>query len=167
MNTVKKIISGGQTGVDQAALNAAITLKLKFGGWCPPGKVCEAGKIPDYYHLKETPEERSKDAPDVPRSLRTEWNVRDSDATLVFMPPDLEGDKGTDWTIQCAIKYKRKFLIVDPDAKDAVNIIVEWLMTNKIIVLNVAGPSKNTVKGIGEKVYEVLLRTFRTIENNK
>jgi len=81
-----KIISGGQTGVDQAALITAQKIGLETGGWCPPGRVCESGTIPEYFPLKETPQERSPDAVDVPRSQRTEWNVRDSDATLIVRP---------------------------------------------------------------------------------
>src|SRR6266404_7590609 len=84
MRRLKKIISGGQTGVDQGALRAAKECRLEIGGWCPPGRVRETGTIPPEFPLKETARERSADAPDVPRSQRTEWNVRDSDATLVI-----------------------------------------------------------------------------------
>src|ERR1044072_8521121 len=93
-----KVISGGQTGVDQAALRAAEACGLEIGGWCPPGPESEDGAIPKRYPLRETPVERSRDAPDVPRSLRTEWNVRDSDAVLVLKAPSAQPlDPGSAW----------------------------------------------------------------------
>src|SRR3954468_14778275 len=84
IRTLRKVISGGQTGVDEGALRAARDCGLEIGGWCPPGRECEAGVIPLEYPLKETPSDRSPNTPDVPRSQRTEWNVRDSDGTLVI-----------------------------------------------------------------------------------
>src|SRR5262245_7420096 len=104
MAKLRKILSGGQTGVDQAALRAAQKCGLSCGGWCPPGRECETGIIPLSFPLRETPRDRSPDAPEIPRSQRTQWNVRDSDATLILQPQSLEGqDPGTDWTKQCAI----------------------------------------------------------------
>ncbi|MEO1088507.1 MAG: putative molybdenum carrier protein, partial [Acidobacteriota bacterium] len=76
------VISGGQTGVDRAALRAARRQGLEIGGWCPPGRVSEDGMIPVSLSLRETPRDRSQWAPDVPRSLRTEWNVRDAGVVL-------------------------------------------------------------------------------------
>lgn len=84
---VRKIIPGGQTGTDQAARRAATDAGLEIGGWRPPTKTCEAGHTPlDLsQHLLPTSTEKSPCAPpNVERSLRTEWNVRDSDATLIF-----------------------------------------------------------------------------------
>jgi len=83
---IRKIISGGQTGVDQAALRAAVAVGVEIGGWCPPNKECETGKIPAELPLVPTDKARSDLAPDVPRSLRTELNVRDSDATCIIYP---------------------------------------------------------------------------------
>src|SRR2546425_4775996 len=115
MRRLNKIVSGGQTGVDQAALRAAKASGLSVGGWCPPGRLSEAGVIPSEFPLQETERERSPNAPDVPRSQRTEWNVRDSDATLVITaggvspseaaPEDRPHDPGTQWAIQCAARY--------------------------------------------------------------
>jgi len=156
---VIKIISGGQAGVDQAALDAAITLNIDYGGWCPPGRICEAGKIPIHYQLKETPKERSDRAPDIPRSLRTEWNVRDADAILVLKPAHGHPDNGTAWTIQCAEHYGKPYLIMDPYKDDAAKI-TDWLIANKIKTLNVAGPGEKACPGIGIQSYKFLIRAF-------
>ena len=79
------VLSGGQVGIDRAALDAAMAAGLSCGGWCPPGRASESGPIPATYPLRETPEDRSPAAPEVPRSLRTDWNVRDADAVLVLL----------------------------------------------------------------------------------
>lgn len=156
---IQKIISGGQTGVDQAALDVAIELGIECGGWCPPGRECDEGIIVARYPLTETPVERSSSAPDIPRSLRTEWNVRDSDATLILKPNDVN-DKGTEWTIQCAINYKKPHFIIDPFKKDSIIKIKSWLKSYEIKVLNVAGHSENTCRGIGTQVYRILTKAL-------
>src|SRR4051812_7683161 len=112
MPTISRIISGGQTGVDQAALRAARERGLEIGGWCPPGRVCESGLIPEEFPLQETERERSPDAPDVARSQRTEWNVCDSDGTLVIQVAE-ESDPGTDWAMKCAARYGKPALVCD------------------------------------------------------
>src|SRR5579884_1388206 len=142
-----KVICGGQTGVDQAALRAALAAGLPIGGWCPPGRLCESGKIPSEFPLRETPEETSPQAPEIPRSLRTEWNVRDSDATLILRRltrvQQQRPDPGTAWTFECAILYGKPLLLCDPSAHDRVGarLAGDWLTTLQISVLNVAGPS--------------------------
>ena len=165
MKGLNKIISGGQTGVDQAALRVAITLKIDLGGWCPPGRICEYGKIPDHFPLEDTPIERSELAPDIPRSLRTEWNVRDSDATLILKPSKLQENKGIDWTLQCIDIYRKNSLVIDPYEDDALRKLKKWLNRYKIRVLNVAGPSESTVPGIGLKSYNLLLAALRSPDN--
>jgi hypothetical protein len=154
-----KIISGGQTGVDQAALRAAETLGLERGGWCPPGRACEDGTIPERFPLVETPTDRSHLAPQIPRSMRTALNVRDSDATLLIVPAG-HADAGTECTRTCANSLFRPLLKIDPHQPDAAAVIIDWLASNRPRVLNVAGPSEASVPGIGAATYELLMRVL-------
>lgn len=156
MGRVTAILAGGQTGVDQAALRAARELGLSIGGWCPPGRACEDGAIPPELPLRETPRERSPRAPDVPRSLRTEWNVRDAAATLVLRPPAAGADAGTDWTVRCARRLGRPLLDCDPFDPQAPRRIEDWMGGLPDGALCVAGPSEGTCPGIGEAVRALL-----------
>src|SRR4030095_3983538 len=158
--SIKNIISGGQTGVDQAALDVAINLGIECGGWCPPGRLCENGLIPSVYPLKETPSEKSNAAPDVNRSLRTEWNVRDADAVLVLLPNNIKTEKGSEWTIQCAVNYGKPISITDPFAAMASAEIQRLLESISISILNIAGPSEGSCAGINEQTKKLLLATF-------
>ncbi|MEY2547993.1 MAG: hypothetical protein QOD64_575 [Verrucomicrobiota bacterium] len=161
MRTLTKVISGGQTGVDQAALRAARDCGLEIGGWCPPGRVCEAGVIPAEFPLRVTEQERSPDALHVPRSQRTEWNVRDSDGTLVIQSANASRDAGTEWAWKCAARYGKPLLNCDVDDPDEANKIREWLTAFAIETLSVGGPSESTAPGIGGKAYALLVRLFR------
>lgn len=162
MATLTKILSGGQTGVDQAALRAAQACGLAVGGWCPPGRGCETGVIPAEWPLQETTQERSPDAPDVPRSQRSEWNVRDSDATVILRPALQElADPGTDWAERCAVRYGRPLLVCDPGDPGSADRIEQWLADRPIRTLNVAGPSERTAPGIERVAYGLLVEVFR------
>lgn len=162
-----KIISGGQTGVDQAALRAGKSAGFELGGWSPPGRQCETGRIPADFPLKETPEEKSPKAPDIARSLRTEWNVRDSDATLILRrltPLKQAGsDPGTTWTFECAILYGKPLLLCDPNDPDGAKakMVRQWLETLAVRVLNVAGPAESAQAGIGKLAEKFLLKVFK------
>ncbi|HEX8897814.1 MAG TPA: putative molybdenum carrier protein [Chthoniobacterales bacterium] len=162
MSALRKVISGGQTGVDQAALWAAKDCGLEIGGWCPPGRENEKGVIPNEFPRKETPRDRSPDAPHVPRSQRTEWNVRDSDGTLVIRSAAKE-DPGTKWTIACAARYKRPALVCNVADSKAKEKILEWLKAYPICTLNVAGPSESVASGIGERVHALLTEVFKNL----
>lgn len=161
VGVLRKVISGGQTGVDQAALRAAQACGIATGGWCPPGRACEAGVIPADLPLVETPEDRSPNAPHIPRSLRTEWNVRDSEATLVLRRAfEGEPDPGTVWSIQCVERFGRHVHVCDPAEQGASSIVLAWLASRSIQVLNVAGPSEALQPGIGVEVEAVLRLVF-------
>lgn len=154
---LEKIVSGGQTGVDQGALKAALESGLECGGWCPPDRQSERGPIPGVYRLQATARERSPRNPDVARSERTEWNVFCSDATIILRPSDwTKEDDGTKCTQQCAIKYERRWKLFDPFEADCVLKITEWLDENSPVWLNVAGPSESNCRGIEEQTCRVL-----------
>ena len=166
MSQIQKIISGGQTGVDQAALRAAIALGIPVDGWCPPGHICEDGIIPKEFPLKETPFERSEDAPDIPRSLRTEWNVRDSDGILILTKSIASLDPGTNFAKQCCLHYNNPYMIEDPSDPLSLARAREWIEANSIAVLNVAGPSEKIEPGIGQLVYFFLIQLLSYATSN-
>jgi hypothetical protein len=155
-----KIISGGQTGVDRGALLAAKEMGITIGGWCPPKREAEDGKIPLEFALKETPYGCSEKARHVPRSLRTEWNVRDADATLILLPNVEEIDSGTQWTIDCCSRMNKAYLICDPFENQAVDTIRTWTNEHVPVVLNVAGPSESNAPGIQDATKELLKLIF-------
>lgn len=160
MHIPKQIISGGQTGVDRGALLAARELGISIGGWCPPNREAEDGKIPMEFDLKESPYERSSAASHVARSLRTEWNVRDADVTLILMPHRQCLDSGTQWTIDCCAAMNKVYLICDPYAKESKHDIQNWLKKHRPFILNVAGPSEFNAPGIQDTVKTLLQNLF-------
>jgi hypothetical protein len=135
------IVSGGQAGVDRGALDAAIAAGLAHGGWCPRGRRGEDGVIPAKYRLAETPFSRY--------AVRTAWNVRDSDATLVLASGQPAG--GTKLTVAFARRFGRSCLIVDLDGDADAEAVAEWIGERGVGVLNVAGPRESETPGIGEK----------------
>ncbi len=143
-------MSGGQTGVDRAALDAALDRALPCGGWCPRGRRAEDGVIPDRYPLQETP---SSDY-----SERTEWNVRDSDATLVLTwgPPT----GGTAYTIERAVDLGRPLLVVDLSAAAGPDPVRAWLRGEDVRVLDVAGPRESGCPGIHAQARRFLEQVF-------
>jgi hypothetical protein len=171
IRALRKVISGGQTGVDQAALRAARDSGLEIGGWCPPGRQCETGAIPSEFPMKETDQERSPNAPDVPRSQRTEWNVRDSDGTLVIQSTGASNseaateDAGTKWTMKCAARYKRPLLVCEVDDPNAKEKIRQWLAANATRTLNIAGPRESIAPGIADRAYLLLRPVFEKMES--
>ena len=132
--SVTKIVSGGQTGADRAALDVAMGLGLEVGGWVPKGRLAEDGPIPGHYpDLVET------DSTDP--AVRTAWNVRDSDATLIVSHGRLSG--GSRLTLEEATRRGRPVLHLDLhelDAASATARLRAWLAGGNPRVLNVAGP---------------------------
>ena len=142
-----KIISGGQTGVDRAALDVAIALDIAHGGWSPAGRQAEDGPIDPSYRLAETP---SADP-----AQRTQWNVRDADATLIltFGPPT----GGTALTQRLALESGKPLLVLDlAPAPDAAHAIAAWLAAAPVACLNIAGPRASEAEGIYERAHDVL-----------
>jgi hypothetical protein len=131
ISPVKKIVSGGQTGVDRAALDFAIENGILHGGWCPKGRRAEDGKIPAAYDLKETASGGYGE--------RTGKNVEDSDGTLVIYTGKLSG--GTLLTAAlCRKRGKPLFLLNTEDAGKGVKAeFLRWIEENEIETLNVAG----------------------------
>ncbi len=138
MERVKKIVSGGQSGVDRAALDIALSLGIPCGGWCPRGRSAEDGRIEDRYPLTETPSGET--------AQRTEWNVRDSCGTLVLTRGVPSG--GTALTIRYARGLGRPYLVVDLAEGGYPGRVRSWIRRNRIEVLNVAGPRESKSPGI-------------------
>ena len=131
-----KIISGGQTGVDRAALDVALRHRFKCGGWCPAERLDEFGKIPDHYPVQELKSGGF--------SERTLQNVKDSDGTVVIYPGELRG--GTEQTIRFCADLKRPHRLIDASKlslERASELIADFVCENKIGILNVAGPRQS------------------------
>lgn len=184
--SISKIISGGQTGVDRAALDVAIFLKIPHGGWCPRGRRSEDGQIPMTYQLTETSSPQY--------TQRTRKNVLDSDGTLILYRHSL--GRGTGLTVSLAKRLHRPFLMVDLGkskgrqcASDAqkqavfeqcedelqdvtaattwqvrtVLQIHRWIVQEQIEILNVAGPRESSAPGIAEEVHSLLLSVLAEV----
>jgi len=149
---VQRIVSGGQSGVDRAALDVALRLDLPCGGWCPAGRRAEDGPLPRKYPLEETP---SKEYPQ-----RTRWNVRDSDATLLLHAGTL--GTGSEFTARLAREMDRSLLEINlaRRAPAAAAKVREWIERNGIAVLNVAGPRESTAPGIYALAVDFLKTVF-------
>ncbi|MHC4177623.1 MAG: putative molybdenum carrier protein [Planctomycetota bacterium] len=145
-----KIISGGQTGVDRGALDAAIALGIPHGGWCPLGRLAEDGRIPDRYELRET------ESPEY--SVRTERNVIDSDATLILCRGRPSG--GTELTLRLAERHGRPHLVLDLDQAAQPEQLRRWLQQQRVKVLNVAGPRESQSPGIAAEASQFVSRAF-------
>lgn len=160
-----KVISGGQTGVDRAALMAvsAVNLRnfhhahrfqLQVGGWCPKGRRAEDGPVDPVWNLQETPSELYPQ--------RTEWNVRDSDATLVIHCGGVSG--GTRKTVDYCLRLAKPYLLIDLQSGGMAasqSTIVDWLGSPPPIkTLNVAGPRESKHPGIYDQARALLVAVF-------
>ena len=156
-----RIVSGGQTGADRAALDFAMLHDIPYGGWCPKGGWAEdlsspPGLLSSYPAMKETPETRPEQ--------RTEWNVRDSSLTLILVQsPELEKSKGTVLTKSIAAKLNRPCLVANMAAEDEVNTVRRWLDENiGEGILNIAGPRESESPGLYEQAKQFLGEVFST-----
>jgi hypothetical protein len=130
---IQKIVSGGQTGVDRAALDVALELDIPCGGWCPRGRLAVDGVIPPRYPLQETGSAEYAE--------RTRLNVLDSDGTLILNVGKLGG--GTAYTVDVARENGKPFLVMQLDETPEPRRVVNWIGLNEIHVLNVAGPRED------------------------
>jgi len=151
------IVSGGQTGVDRAALDTALQFNINCGGWCPKGRLAEDGIIPKKYHLKEI------DSSDY--TIRTKLNVTDTDGTLIL---HIETpDKGTNQTMEYCKVMKKAFFIQVLTEKYEINQLSLWIKQNKILRLNIAGPRESNAPGIYLKTVEYLSEVLEAFNNSE
>jgi hypothetical protein len=147
---VEKIISGGQTGVDRAALDVALAMGIHCGGWCPKGRRAEDGRIPSRYPLVEMTS--------AAYAARTKRNVREADATLILSRGEPRG--GTLLTQRTVARLGKPYLSVDLDSPTALAEIRVWLRENTIRILNVAGPRESQSPGITLQATQLLHELF-------
>ena len=145
-----KVISGGQTGVDRGALDAAISLGIAHGGMCPRGRLAEDGRIPACYELRETASGKYH--------VRTEQNVIDSDATLILYYGELTG--GTEFTRRMAIKNKKPYFLYDLTNPPELTEVTLWLADERVQTLNCAGPRESSCPGIGSLSRQLCIELF-------
>jgi len=150
MKACLKIISGGQTGADQAALDAAITLGISHGGWLPRGRKTEAGPLAHKYRLKELPSTKYRD--------RTEKNIQESDGTLIISLGPLTG--GSALTEALALRHNCPCLHLNLQLVDQAQVIAaitKWLTEYQITIVNVAGSRASSEPRIYQAVFDLLL----------
>ncbi len=146
---ISKIISGGQTGADRAALDFAVDAGIPHGGYVPAGRRAEDGKIPDSYRLVEL------DTKSYP--ARTEKNILESDGTLIASTGRLDG--GSALTLRLCSRYNKPCLCINlsaTDPQEAAKRLLAWMDEHDIRVLNVAGPRESKAPGIYRAVYSFL-----------
>lgn len=154
---IKMIISGGQTGADQAGLDAAILNRVKHSGWIPKGRITEAGKLPAKYNLKEM------SSTSYPK--RTEKNILDFDGTIIFTYGKLTG--GSALTLKYAKKHSKPCLTIDLNESSkhlAVNSIKSWIENEAIKIINIAGPRASKSLEIYDAVFNIVNKVLKSCE---
>jgi hypothetical protein len=144
--TIYKIISGGQSGVDRSALDFSLQYKIECGGWCPRGRLAEDGIIPEMYPLIET-----KESEPIYRTMR---NIESADGTLIIYRRKM--DKGSRQTADYAKKVSAPYLIIDLKKSFSAAKIKDWLIMNRIKILNIAGPRESNSPGIHKAAFNFL-----------
>ena len=136
--------------MDRAALDVAMALGLPCGGWCPKGRKAEDGVIDARYPLQETPSDSY--------AQRTEWNVRDSDGTLVLTRGEPTG--GTAQTVEAAQRLGKPCLVLDLEARPDAGAVRAWVDAHAVNVLNIAGPRESNPPGIYTQAAQFLRRVL-------
>jgi hypothetical protein len=149
---ISKLVSGGESGVDRAALDAALELGIPCGGWCPRGRKAEDGRIDDRYPLVETPSGGY--------SQRTKWNMRDSDGTLILSWGEPTG--GTQLTVNECQRVAKPHLVIDladeGDIPATIQAARAWVAATLAGgVLNVAGPRASKHESVYDRARAFLL----------
>jgi hypothetical protein len=151
---IERIVSGGQTGADQAALDVALELGIPHGGWVPKGRKTERGPLPQKYHLQEMPTDS------YPK--RTEQNVMDSDGTLIISRGELSG--GSEFTRKMAERHGKPWVHVDVNTvsvEAAVEFVRAWINGKDIKTLNVAGTRASKDPRIYSTTREIVMGLLR------
>jgi len=151
---LRKIVSGGQTGVDRAALDFAIRHGIPHGGYCPKGRRSENGPIAEMYRLTEcaSPE----------YAMRTALNIAHSDGTLILTRGRPEG--GTQRTVFLCREYGKPALVIDLQRRLKTADFADWLRAHAIETLNIAGPRESKQSGIGHAARHALETLFAAID---
>jgi len=134
-----KVVSGGQTGVDRGALDAALELNIQCGGWCPQGRLAEDGPIPEQYPMQEVEGGDYRD--------RTRKNVLDSDGTAIIYFGEIEG--GTESTLDDCVQLAKPYQLIngaETQPAQAAKLIADFVRERGVQTLNIAGPRASKVE---------------------
>jgi hypothetical protein len=154
---LKKIVSGGQTGVDRGALDAALDAGFPCGGWAPGGRIAEDGPIHERYPLRELAGAGYEE--------RTLQNVLDSDGTAILFSGTLEG--GTRQTMLHCVEHGKPFELVDATRagpREAALKLADFVARNRLSVLNIAGPRARKWRGAHAYVYATVKQLLENLE---
>jgi len=149
------VASGGQTGVDRAALDVALEFGIEIGGWCPKGRRAADGVIPEKYPMTETHGKNYQ--------TRTKWNVCDTDATLVICNGEPKG--GTALTIQVCKDIPKPHMVYQLDDEDP-SAIMKWLKGHNVFLLNIAGPRELKSRPVYDRTYKLLAALFELMRQD-
>jgi len=149
------VASGGQTGVDRAALDVALDFGIEIGGWCPKGRRAADGVIPEKYPMIETHGKNYQ--------TRTKWNVCDTDATLIICNGEPTG--GTALTIQVCKDIPKPYMVYQLDDEDP-SAIMKWLKGHNVFLLNIAGPRELKSRPVYDRTYKLLAELFELMRQD-
>lgn len=156
------IISGGQTGVDRGALDAALAENVPCGGWCPEGRLAEDGVIDAIYPLVELEKAGYRQ--------RTRQNVMDTDATVIIYREYIVLKGGIELTLTTCIKKQKPYLLIDSSelsTDDTARRIVQFIAKHTISKLNFAGPRESGVQGIQAYTQEAVIKALQLLKREK